>query len=256
MGQLCSHIVNTNSQIGTVQDSYLALSCPVKSDLAALPAPTTPPNSFLFCTHSLSTSNFQPPDSPRVSIFAFQVSSNSFIYRFYAESLAISFIYRIYANHRGVSLKEKMNATKPSIINEPATTATPRCQHRSLKGRCRQLATAPAGTLCFDHVRAEQQAKNDFSLLAPLVRKCEDFQSAEALNETLGNLHNLLAEGRISPRRAAVIAYVDSLILRTLPAMAKQNGPTSIIFDMPGPDRDRDSSNDPQPEPTYADVRT
>jgi hypothetical protein len=38
--------------------------------------------------------------------------------------------------------------------------------------------------------------------------------------------------------------------------MAKQNGPTSIIFDMPGPDRDRDSSNDPQPEPTYADVRT
>src|SRR6266481_574565 len=110
-----------------------------------------------------------------------------------------------------------MNATNPSIINEPATIATPRCQHRSLKGRCRQLADGPAGTLCFDHARAEQQAKNDFSLLAPLVRKCEDFQSAEALNETLGALHNLLAEGRISPRRAAVIAYVDSLILRTLP---------------------------------------
>src|SRR6266403_4537342 len=50
VGQLCSHIVNTNSQIGTVHDSYLALSCPVKSDLAALPAPATPPNSFLFCT--------------------------------------------------------------------------------------------------------------------------------------------------------------------------------------------------------------
>jgi hypothetical protein len=145
-----------------------------------------------------------------------------------------------------------MNATKPSIINEPTTTATPRCQHRTLKGRCRQLATGPAATLCFDHARAEQQAKNDFSLLAPLVRKCEDFQSAEALNETLGNLHNLLAEGRISPRRAAVIAYVDSLILRTLPAMAKENDHTSIIFDMPGPDRDKI----PTPEPTYADLRT
>ena len=131
-----------------------------------------------------------------------------------------------------------MNATQPSIINEPAT-ASPRCQHRSLKGRCRELATDPARTLCFDHARAEQQAKNDFTLLAPLVRKCEDFQSAEALNETLGNLHNLLAEGRISPRRAAVIAYVDSLILRTLPAMAKEDGHTSIILDMPGPDRDR-----------------
>jgi len=148
-----------------------------------------------------------------------------------------------------------MNATKPSII-ESAPTATPRCQHRSLKGSCRQLATGPAATLCFDHSRAEQQAKNDFTLLAPLVRKCEDFQSAAAVNETLGALHNLLAEGRISPRRAAVIAYVDSLILRTLPAMAKQDGPTSIIFDMPGPDRDRDTNNAPQPEPTYEDLRT
>ena len=145
-----------------------------------------------------------------------------------------------------------MNAMQPSIINEPATTASHRCQHRSLRGRCRQLATGPAATLCFDHARAEQQAKNDFTLLAPLVRKCEDFQSAEALNETLGALHNLLAEGRIAPRRAAVIAYVDSLILRTLPAMAKEAGPTSIIFDMPGPDRDKA----PPPEPTYADLRT
>jgi hypothetical protein len=77
------------------------------------------------------------------------------------------------------------------------------------------------------------------------VRKCEEFQPAEALNQTLGALHNLLAEGRISPRRAAVIAYVDSLILRTLPAMAKENGATSLIFDMPGPDRDRPQSDPP-----------
>ena len=142
--------------------------------------------------------------------------------------------------------------TKPSIINEPATTASPRCQHRSLKGRCRQLASGPAGNLCFDHARSEQQAKNDFTLLAPLVRQTEDFQSAEAVNETLGALHNLLAEGRISPRRAAVIAYVDSLILRTLPAMAKEDEHTPIIFDMPGPERDKI----PTPEPTYADLRT
>ena len=148
-----------------------------------------------------------------------------------------------------------MIATSPSILNAPATTISPRCQHRSLKGRCRQLASGPAATLCFDHARSEQQAKNDFTLLAPLVRKSEDFQSAEALNETLGNLHNLLAEGRISPRRAAVIAYVDSLILRTLPAMAKEDGQTQIIFDMPGPDRDRpdrDSPIPPQPAPPAA----
>jgi hypothetical protein len=139
-----------------------------------------------------------------------------------------------------------MNALKPSLTIEPAPIAAPRCQHRSLKGRCRQLATGPAATLCFDHARSEQQAKNDFTLLAPLVRKCEDFQSAEALNETLGSLHNLLAEGRISPRRAAVIAYVDSLILRTLPAMAKEDEHTPIIFDIPGPDRDRPEHDRPE----------
>ena len=82
----------------------------------------------------------------------------------------------------------------------------------------------------------EQQAKNDFTLLAPLVRQTEDFQSAETVNKTLGALHNLLAEGRISPRRAAVIACVDSLILRTLPAMAKEDDHTSFIVDIPGPD--------------------
>src|SRR5260221_6482908 len=134
-----------------------------------------------------------------------------------------------------------MNATQPSIINEPATTATPRCQHRSLKGRCRQLATGPAGTLCFDHARAEQQAKNDFTLLAPLVRKSEDFRSAEALNETLGNLHNLLAEGRISPRRAPVIRWVDSLSHRTLPGLANAARCTHIRADMACPVRDIDA---------------
>jgi hypothetical protein len=51
------------------------------------------------------------------------------------------------------------------------------------------------------------------------------------------------------------------ILLRTLPAIdhelnpkPRKDQPIEIIFDMPGPDRD--SNNDPQPEPTYADVRT
>src|SRR6267154_1216321 len=59
VGQLCSHIVNTNSQIGTIRDSYLALSCPVKSDLASFPVPITAPNSFPFCTSTLSIFKFR-----------------------------------------------------------------------------------------------------------------------------------------------------------------------------------------------------
>lgn len=125
-----------------------------------------------------------------------------------------------------------MTSAKPSIINESSQNAAPRCQHRTLKGRCRQLATDSASTLCFDHARADCQARNDFTLLAPLVRKPKDFQSAKGINESLTVLHNLLAEGRISPRRAAVIAYVDSLILRTLTTVPERNEEPQVILNM------------------------
>jgi len=115
-----------------------------------------------------------------------------------------------------------MNATKPSIISNPSNDSSPRCQHRSLKGRCRQLATDSDGTLCFHHARAQRQAKDDFSLLTELVRKPDDFQSIEGINEDLAALHNLLAQGRISARRASVIAYIDSLLLRTALELEQQ----------------------------------
>src|SRR6266404_247692 len=71
--RLCAHIVNTNSKVGTVQVSYLALSCPVKSHLPALPAPATLLNSFPFCTATLSTFNFQHsiPREFRFPLFKF-----------------------------------------------------------------------------------------------------------------------------------------------------------------------------------------
>ena len=50
--------------------------------------------------------------------------------------------------------------------------------------------------------------------------------------------YSLLAEGRIPFRRAAVIACVDSPILRTLPAMQREGGKLPIIFDAPRPERD------------------
>ena len=115
-----------------------------------------------------------------------------------------------------------MNATKPSIISNPSSESSARCQHRSLKGRCRQLATDSDATLCFHHARAQRQAKDDFSLLTELVRKPDDFQSIEGINEDLAALHNLLAQGRISPRRASVIAYIDSLLLRTALELAEK----------------------------------
>jgi hypothetical protein len=75
---VCSHIVNTDSQIGTVQSSYLTLSYPVKSPLATLLAPATPANSFPFCARTLSRSRREFRSTLfefRVSPFEFRVSS-------------------------------------------------------------------------------------------------------------------------------------------------------------------------------------
>jgi hypothetical protein len=116
-----------------------------------------------------------------------------------------------------------------------------RCAHRFANGRrCRlSAATANAG-FCLIHAPVGIRAHDDFSVLPTLVRKPEDFQSAENLNQSLAALHNLLAEGRISPRRASVIAYVDSLILRSITAMQleEQRAPVEIIYDAPRPWRE------------------
>ena len=115
-----------------------------------------------------------------------------------------------------------MNTTQLKTIDQRSEESPARCQHRTLKGRCRQLATDSAGTLCFHHARAQRQAKDDFTLLEPLVRKLEDLQSVEGISEDLAALHNLLAEGRISPRRASVIAYIDSMLLHTVREIEQQ----------------------------------
>jgi hypothetical protein len=76
-GPACSQVVNTSLKIGTVQDSYPALSCPVKSPLATPPAPTPPTNSFPFCIRTLSIVNVQRREF-RSSLSDFRVSHFDF----------------------------------------------------------------------------------------------------------------------------------------------------------------------------------
>src|SRR5271154_1065245 len=61
-------------------------------------------------------------------------------------------------------------------------------------------------------------------------------KSAADIHTHLWNLSLALQQGRISPRRAAVLAYINSLLLRTLPAISKQEDstPQKIIIDIPG----------------------
>jgi hypothetical protein len=66
--------------------------------------------------------------------------------------------------------------------------------------------------------------------------------TAENINAMLSNIVTLLARGRISTRRAAVITYALSLILRSVVVMDRKaaNTPPQIIFDAPRSDNSPD----------------
>ena len=58
-------------------------------------------------------------------------------------------------------------------------------------------------------------------IAADLTARLKDIrasmQSTEGVHNSLAELYVLLAQDRVSPRRAAVLAYLSSLLLRTLP---------------------------------------
>jgi hypothetical protein len=113
------------------------------------------------------------------------------------------------------------------VANSSSINNSVRCAHRFPNSkRCRLYVTALDSSYCSTH--------------AQLPQNQQDF-----------------------PETAAVLAYITNQLLHTLPAIDRElnpkpgkDEPVEIIFDMPGPDRDRDPDNGPQPELTYADLRT
>jgi hypothetical protein len=102
----------------------------------------------------------------------------------------------------------------PIPINKAA-----RCQHLTPAGRqCRLLASNARSGLCAQH-HAEYCQSTSADLSGPPDERSGRFRSAQGINSLLVDLYCLLAENRVTPRRAAVMAYICSLLLRTLPAM-------------------------------------
>ena len=128
-------------------------------------------------------------------------------------------------------------------IRLSSQSALKHCQHRGTAGRCcRMPVSDPASGFCFRHA-AEQKKQNDAAdLSAALTGNSEEFRTVEGINQSLGELYKLLAQDRISPRRAAVLAYISNLLLRTVNVMNgedSQEEPLRINFDgLPRPIRD------------------
>jgi hypothetical protein len=147
------------------------------------------------------------------------------------------------------------SASKPRFINNSA-----RCNYRFPNGmRCRLIGFG-SQPFCPKHTQAAAgpqpvvaRQHNPAEVASTLTANLDDFTSAAQINDFLSRLLLLLAQDKISTRRAAVLAYITNQLLRTLPAIAKEENAdsTTIIFDMPGPQRDS-----PETTPMQADVRT
>jgi len=143
---------------------------------------------------------------------------------------------------------------KSSFINN-----SDRCNHRFANGmRCRLLTLDADSSCCANHASLVENQRESADTAASLTADLKEFRSAIPINDFLARLLLLLAENKISPRRAAVLAYITNQLLRTLPAIDRElnpkedpNEPAQIIFDAPRPERDF-----PETTPTYADVRT
>src|SRR6266852_7790015 len=124
------------------------------------------------------------------------------------------------------------------------TSALPHCQQRTPSGRrCRMAVSDPDSGLCAKHAALLQKDLDQGDLSASLIGDIQEFRSASDINHSLGELYKLQARNKITPRRAAVMAYTANLLLRTLPAIDRELNPqddnrAEIIFDMPRPNRD------------------
>src|SRR6266436_3905662 len=146
-------------------------------------------------------------------------------------------------------------STPSSTGAMPVATGHEKCRHFTAHGRQCRLRALRSG-LCFRpaSLQLQQPQPVDVDLSADFLIQLDDLQSAEQINQFLAKLLILVVQNRISVRRAAVLTYITNQLLRTVSIKNKEDkdNPPQIIFDMPGPDRERV----PSPEPPYADVRT
>jgi len=151
------------------------------------------------------------------------------------------------------------------VAAAPAKSASSRCPYLYPNGkRCSLLGSPAHSGFCPRHSHANfataipVHVHNDAEdLSADLLPELSEFSSGTDICQFLGRLLILITKGRISPRRASVLAFVTSQLLhshRSIIAETKfaDSQPREIIFDLPRPDR-----SEPRPEnPTYADLRS
>jgi hypothetical protein len=99
-----------------------------------------------------------------------------------------------------------------------------RCQFETSDGRrCRMLRRNGHPTLCLFHARDEMQLLESQRLGSEIAASISgDFMTATDINFVLGKLFTALAQNRIPPRNAAILAYIGQLMLHSVPGVQKE----------------------------------
>ena len=99
-----------------------------------------------------------------------------------------------------------------------------RCQFETSDGRrCRMLRHNGHPTLCLFHARDEMQLLESQRLGSEIASSISgDFMTATDINFVLGKLFTALAQNRIPPRNAAILAYIGQLMLHSVSGVKKE----------------------------------
>jgi len=123
----------------------------------------------------------------------------------------------------------------PSSTSDPVPaspkTATSRCTYLYPNGKCCSLPGSPTHSgLCLRHSQTTAPApfpvhiQNDSEgLSAELLPELSQFSSGVDINKFLARLLILITKGRVSPRRASVMAYVTNQLLHSHRAISRDN---------------------------------
>ena len=126
------------------------------------------------------------------------------------------------------------------------STKGPRCRHYTDRGRRCQLPVVDTRSgFCFRHAKPQPAPSDSVDLSAELIGELSEFEFAVDINKFLAKLLVLLTKGRVSPRRASVLAYITNQLLHSLPAIDRdidtqpgEDAMAQVLRNIPRPIRD------------------
>ena len=123
-------------------------------------------------------------------------------------------------------MNSTMQDPSATVLSEPAPVVSlddsNRCQYRYANGkRCRLSGSKPHFGFCSHHFSLTNPSSSPDSdsqdLSADLLPQLSELSPAIDLRQFLARLLTLVTKGRISPRRASVLAYITNQLLHSHP---------------------------------------